>query len=344
MPGQTVSGRGPNPLKALGEKGMLSDSDKIQISETLRVKKDFGGEIWSGFAEAVIPLIIYNEGRQFLVGHPDPPDSWGKVDGDLFEGTEYYRSSAENTQAFAVKVGELWAGSLDGLNSMNLEMERQMRERFKDREVTPGMLKMFLLTPGQHVTALLHEAFHAFQAMHYPRRFEQSLSAYEVEERYPFGDEDFRNAWNEEGLLLAKAYVQKDGEEMKALVTQFLTQREKRRTTAGLVPELVAFEQNLEWLEGLGKYAEMRSAELAAAATEGEDKAKEYQVAFTRARYDMRSRLSRLGEQSGDLRFYLSGAVQAFLLDRLRPGWKAEFARSDISLESLLAETVDWPR
>ncbi len=273
------------------ENSVLSEVDKGQLSEALKLKNDFGEIIWPGFSEAVIPFLIYNEEWQFLVGHPDPPlDSWEKVNEDLFEGSTYFRQ-----------------------------------------------------TPAQHVAFLLHEAMHAFQAMEFSQRFERALSAYGCEKDYPFEDEAFSNVWNEEGLILAKAYAQKDLKEMKVLALQFLEHREKRRASAGLAAELLAFERDLEWLEGLGKYAEIRFAELASREIQDEKKAKGYRVAFNRARADMSSRLPRLGEQSGDLRFYLSGAVQAILLDRLQPEWKVEYKKSDSSLEKLLAQAVGWP-
>jgi len=353
------------------EEATLSEGDKVQLLEALRAKNVFGEEIWPGFSDMVIPLLVYNEEWQlnvfgeeiwpgfsdmvipllvyneewqFLIGHPHSPlPSWEEVGNDRFQGDAYYRKPAADTQAFAVKVGDLWAGSLDGLESMNREMEKQVRDRFKDRgEVTPAMLGMFRQTPAQHVAALLHEAFHAFQAMHFPLRFEQAQAAYTFEKDYPFENEAFRNAWNEEGLLLANAYAQKDESEMKSLVRQFLELRDKRWTSANIPPELHAFERNLEWLEGMGKYAELRFAEMAAGETLDKEKARGYRVAFNRARYDMRSRLPRLGEQSGDLRFYLSGAVQAMLLDRLRPKWKVECENTGASLEVLLAEAVGW--
>jgi len=52
---------------------------------------------------------------------------------------------------------------------------------------------------------------------------------------------------------------------------------------------------------------------------------------------DFYVRLKSLGEQKGDLRFYLSGGAQAMLLDLISPEWKQEIVRRpDIGLEDLL--------
>jgi hypothetical protein len=42
----------------------------------------------------------------------------------------------------------------------------------------------------------------------------------------------------------------------------------------------------------------------------------------------------------GDGRFYDSGMAQAALLDRLLPGWKAQFFDEGVFLEELLATAV----
>ena len=43
----------------------------------------------------------------------------------------------------------------------------------------------------------------------------------------------------------------------------------------------------------------------------------------------------------GDLRFYLSGAAQAMILDKISPGWKKSImGKSHIGLEDLLASVL----
>jgi hypothetical protein len=47
-----------------------------------------------------------------------------------------------------------------------------------------------------------------------------------------------------------------------------------------------------------------------------------------------------MGQQAGDLRFYLSGMAQARLLDHLSPGWQACAMRDEVYLEDLLRVAV----
>ncbi|MFC2157115.1 hypothetical protein ACFLT9_04700 [Acidobacteriota bacterium] len=318
----------------------LNEKDKAQLTEVLRLKSTFGAQIWPDIENTKIPLILYNESFMFLTGLPNPPAAWSKVISDLFEGKNYYRKPAEDTQAFAVPVGQFWAGSLDTLELMNRSMDQQIRENIPAEKLTPALAKMFEVTPAFHVTVLLHESFHAYQAMTSPERFKAAQKLYSVEESYPYENPSFSEAWNREGVLLLSAWRARDLTETVNLIEAFLESRQRRRDEGGLDPDLVKFERELEWLEGLGKYAEMHFAELAYQITD-DPRSKEYRVVFTRARYDLLSRLAKAGEQSGDLRFYLSGVVQAYLLDRVAPGWKRKIQRNQaLALEDLLRSVV----
>jgi hypothetical protein len=318
----------------------LTDEDKAQLTAALRLKETFGDIVWPGFAEAKIPLILYNGKYEFLTGHPDPPAPWVPVPDDQFRDKPYYRREVDHPQAFAIQVGNLWAGSLDSLSHMNRTMEDELRRRRQDNKITPAVLRMFLLTPAQHAAAILHEAFHAFQATVAPKRFLDAGSVYEREHLYPFQDEALVKSWNHEGALLASAARAKDRAEKRMRIREFLENRALRRKAAVLSAPLRDFERELEWLEGLAKYAEMRFMALA---SEGPDPAaKDYRVALNRSRWDFASRLLRLGELSGDLRFYLSGAAQAFLLDDIFPSWKDRLNKdSGAFLEDLLSEALE---
>ena len=47
--------------------------------------------------------------------------------------------------------------------------------------------------------------------------------------------------------------------------------------------------------------------------------------------------MKRQVRQDGVTRFYYTGAAQAFLLDKLAPGWKAQAMAPGVFLEDLLA-------
>jgi len=190
-----------------------------------------------------------------------------------------------------------------------------------------------------HVAIALHEVFHAFQATLAPQPFASAMGVYKSEEKYPYQDPEFSSAWNSEGEALADALVATEKEAVSGLVKKFLDVREARRTQIMLNPGLIFYERELEWLEGLAKYAEVQFYKLAAS------RASEAAYANYRSGHPFwpadLARLRRsLGGQKGDLRFYLSGAAQALLLDRLLPDWKYKPISELTDLEDCLRASL----
>lgn len=318
----------------------LNSEDKAQLIELIRLKKMIGSRVWPNLGEAEIPLILFNERYEFLVAHPSPPAPWVAVDSDTFQGSPYHLRKAEESQAFAVPVGDLWAGSLGTLSHMNRSIKEQLQKEIPPEKLTPGLVKMMTLTPAQQVVYLLHEVFHAFQAVQANARFMRANDVYVHEKQYPFEDENFKDAWDKEGALIASALREKDVSERIGLIQRFLEVRKKRRSDVSLSPELVVFERELEWLEGLAKYVELRFSELCSSEQAGVE-SKNYRIIRNRLRMDFYQRLKKLGDLHGDLRFYLSGAAQAMILDVISPGWKQEIMQNEnIGLEDLVQTAV----
>jgi hypothetical protein len=298
----------------------LSPDDKANLAEVLRVKADLGEELWPEFGRADIPIIVYNERFEFLIGEQKPPSPWILVEGDTFGGKLYHRCPSSSPQAFAVRVGNRWAGSMTSLASMKGTPMRIVRESY--------------------VLFVHHEMFHAYQASRAAERFRQAEKAYAAEAGYPAKKPGFVEAWDKEGSLLAAALETTNDAARREAVRAFLQARDARRAEAVLTPDQVTFERDLEWLEGLGKYIEIRLCDLARARTA--DPA--YTPYRERLAYfgqsDRFLLAKRLGYQGGDLRFYLSGMAQARLLDELDPEWKQKIMRNGVYLEDLLREAL----
>jgi hypothetical protein len=300
---------------------VLNPADKADLAEIMRLKTELGDQVWPGLSRLDIPLILYNERFEFLVGEEKPPSPWEAVSGDDFQGRLYFRRPAENPQSFAVAVGTRWAGSIGTLELMNSQVPFRLSREF-------------------HAVTMLHEVFHALQATLAPQHFAMAMSVYRSEDQYPYQDAQFSTAWNNEGEALAGALGATEGVAVSGLVKKFLAIREARRTRVVLDPELISYECELEWLEGLAKYAEVEFFKLAAS------RAAEAAFASYRSGHpfwpaDLARLRRNLGGQKGDLRFYLSGAAQAMLLDRLSPGWKAKALEKGANLEDLLRGAIN---
>jgi hypothetical protein len=308
-------------LGQAGPPDSLSPEDKEELREAIRLRESCGAQVWPGLERAEIPIILYDESSEFLVGLASPGSAWIAVGGDDFGGHPYFRRPASKPQSFAVRVDGAWAASMSTIGLMNRR----------------GPMKF---TPGFHLALLLHEMFHAFQAIQAPERFGRALKVYASEAAYPYEESDLIAAWNKEGALLAAALNAPDEAGARRSARDFLEARRLRRIRFSLEPDLLAFERELEWLEGLGKYAEDRFPELAATRP-GEPANASLVPANPFRRMDAARLETQTGRQKGDLRFYLTGSAQARLLDRLDPGWKKKFALAEFFLEDALRAVAE---
>jgi hypothetical protein len=298
---------------------ILSPDDKLGLAEVFRLKKDWGDRVWPGFAEAEIPVLLFNDSADFLVGVINPPPTWEAVDKDDFAGKIYYRRAhRKKIQAFAIPLGSLWAGSIGTMEFMN--------SRRLPLKVSPDFWAVITL----------HEMFHAYQAGQAPERFKGALAVYARESGYPFQDKPFVAAWNAEGAALAQAIGATDRAGAERSAGEFLRLRRERRRQAELEPGLINYERELEWLEGLAKYAEVIFYESAASKGAEEGNPVRYKPRFFIFQMDLVRLEKALGGQAGDLRFYLSGMAQARLLDRLKPCWQKTAPMEGFFLEDLL--------
>ena len=321
--------------------GRLTADDREQLRELDRLQAAFGDSVWPGLSSARIPVILYNDRWEFLVGPGERPEGWRRVD-DRFRGRPYFRRRADDPSAFAVRVGDAWAASLATRERMNRDYLLRAREELPPVVAQLVPYGVFTFDRAFHAVLLHHEAFHAFQALRAPERFERARSAYAFESEYPFDDSAFAAAWDREGAALSRAMRAEDRSEACEAVRAFLSIRRERRQAVGGGAELARFERALEWLEGLAKYAEVRYYDLAAGA-DGVELAGDYDPELGRWSDEFRRLRSSLGGQAGDFRFYLSGMAQARALDALGAGWKGRLTEAGGHMEELLASRCRDP-
>ncbi len=192
---------------------------------------------------------------------------------------------------------------------------------------------------------MIHEAFHVYQQFKAPDRLATAEAAHRLGEAYWKADEGMHDDWQAEIGLLAQALQDKDETRSATLARQFLKQRQQRRAQAGLSAELIDYERQLEWEEGLAKYIELGIWEAAYLARDYQpvlsDDAdfKCYQTFPQRLKQEI-SQMKRQAQREGETRFYYTGMAQARLLDRFLPGWKERVLKDDVWLENLLEEAV----
>ncbi len=347
----------------------LSDVDKARVAEYFQLRHAVGDTVWPGWAEADDAVVLYNETAAFLIGVADPAvgwltvpghelrgEAWMPVPNETFMGQSYYRQplpvSGETPQAFTVQVGSTWVGSFQTREWMEIYFVEQLRSDLPPflASVFPYRLirPLFIGGSDMYISLIAHESFHAFQGTVAGEKLVAGETAVSTHQsQYPWHDADLQAAWQAELELLQQALRAETDADAAKLAQQFLEQRTTRRNSAALQSELIAYEQDREWVEGLARYVELEIWRQAA-------KAPDYQPVpaltelpdfdaysgFERRWTREVDQITRMADDEGDGRFYYTGMAQAVLLDRLMPGWKAFAMDEGVMLEALLETAV----
>ncbi len=328
------------------ETGRLSADEQARVAEFLHLKQTLGDSVWPGWGKANIPTLVYNEKNAFLVDYANPPAGWDLVANDSVIGSYYGQPSAK-PQAFAVKVGDRWVGSMATMEWMRIKLMNEVRGDLPPflQPIFPYRLALGLMYSDWHIVTSGHESFHAYQATMAPDRFNAALASYRAEKDYPFQDTAFQANWQQEINLLVKGADQTDGD-VRATAAQFLKLRANRRQSANLSREQIEYEQQIEWLEGLAKYMELGmwraggspSYTPVPAITTVAD-FKRYSGYKERWKQEL-DQMPGLASKEGDTRFYYSGMAQARMLDQIMPDWKTRILSENVSLEELLQQAI----
>jgi len=328
----------------------LSELDKARLAETLRLKQELGTEVWPGWDQSDIPVLLWSEEYSFLAGYSGQPKGWVIVKDDTFNAQPYYTQPTKNHQNFAVLIDDQWVASLATKWEMDNFIIRQFKEMIPApiNQIIPYML--FIQPSEVHITGVLHETFHVYQILVAPDRLDAAEDRYKIERKYWAVDEAMRSAWKEEVNLLVQAIKAESDTETITLVSQFLAQRDQRRVDQALDEDLIDFERLIEWEEGLAKYVELATWKQASLSSHyhplpemsSDPNFKEYSSFEQRWSQEITTMKNQVS-QASDTRFYYTGMAQAFLLDLLMPDWKSSIFSEGVWLEDLLREAVEKP-
>ena len=353
----------------------LSQFDKARLEEAYHLRQALGDQVLPGWGQANIPQINFNEQYAFLVSYSAlelPPPGWQRVPGgeqrggswewvkgEDFLGQPYARvklaAPDQNSEAFVVIVGDQNAASLGTMEWMRIEAMHGLGDQMPSflQPIFPNRLFTNLLVDSSdmYISALLHEQAHVYQYRVAPDRLaEAELSNIKWSKKYPVEDESLRQDWQTELDLLVKALRSSNDGQARDLARQFLAQRQQRRQAAKLSADLIDFERQREWVEGIARYAEI-SIYRAAANTPGYQAVDSIQSDpefhdYQRFNGPMGrwtrevDQIAREAGAEGDNRYYYTGMAQAVLLDRFAPGWKERLFDKGVWLEDLLAEAL----
>lgn len=355
----------PDVVERLGER------NKALLLEVLHLRRALGDSLWTGWSNAEIPVILYNEEYAFLVGCSSPPPGWRSVPhdvllggtwqivpGDSLDGKHYYRQrlpdDGTTPQAFTVRIGQGWAASMTTKDWTTIKMGNEIRDHLPRviRPFAPYRLAAKIFTglamnTAGYICAVEHESFHAFQGMVAANRLAEAEAALERDgRRYPWDNPAFNDGWKSELNALADALTANDERHMIEFCIRFISLRQARRLSHNLDTTLANLERLREWEEGLAKYTELALWKRAADDTEynpvralRNDPDLDHYRSFA-GRWGQEMTTLRLQSKEGENRFYYSGMAQAFLLDHFSPRWRTQVLENNVFLEGLLEEAI----
>lgn len=335
----------------------LSSVEQIRIAEVAHLKNTLGNEVWPGWGDYDSPILVYNEAYAFLVGMNEPAPGWIRVpyktpEGRIWERVTgdftYHRQplpeSGETPQAFTVEIGNQFAASMTTKDWTQISLMKLIRNDLPNflKPIMPYSLFINKFNSDWHITGILHESFHAYQASEAYERLKAAENVNAFHNSYPWDNSEFREVWLRERQLLAKAMIEENTEELRLLVKEWLAVRKERRTF--LDADLINYEKQREWLEGLAKYAELKSWMLAADTQiysplpemKEDPDFNFYRNAEEKRNQEIRQLQSDL--QFSETMFYYSGWAQAEILDRLNPSWKSKAFEPGVFMDDLLQE------
>ena len=288
--------------------------------------------IWSGWSAAATPLLFYVPGVQdVLINHPHPPQGFRPYSGPVrFAGGKMWLRDGPTYES---QPGQNTSRDFAGVRTLLVA------------EQEPGS------TAYDDMAVIVHEAFHVFQNHAAPEHGANEMAL----ARYPVLSTENNIGFALEGAALADALRARDAGAFRSAVTRWLAVRKSRR--AALRPASIDYENEVEFSEGLAKYAEYRLLERLERRRPGSalwwtrgfhgygDLSAERAAYVAQMLANMRGEIAVNNDPFGTAplrrRLYYSGMAQGLVLDRLgTSGWKTRILQPGVSLTDLIEQSL----
>jgi hypothetical protein len=288
----------------------LSEADKEAVYHVYDYLKEKGGNLFGGFNNISTDLIIFNEKYEFLFSGMEEEKGWERIEYNAEMGRNIFRREVENSEAFAVKVNGRWVGSFDTKATFNKEITKVILPIFPPQ--------LFMMDEEYYRGTVIHEMVHAFEGNLDNDRVDAAEHIHNLCSKY-YNDANYEKRIKQEAYYLKKAMDADNHDDIIKNVKKFIEKRKERRLICNLSDTEINNEKELEWLEGLARYAEYYAAK-------GSSKA-------------IVKNLRKIEEKAAinsDERYYVLGMAQAMVLDKLSDDWKTKVLTGGYTLEECL--------
>ena len=315
--------------------------------------------VWPGWDASDTPLLLYLPGEEdLLIGHPHPPAGFVPYNGPLEfpgrrmmvkEGPTLIAEDGQNTSMDVAGTQTLVVA--DPLSNLRQKIGGLLLDP-RPAEEKARTLSFDDIRPDPYdpLGLVVHEAFHVYQErMASARKTSEMLLLF-----YPVLSVENNAGFGMEGEALARALAATDEATFRAEALRWLAARTHRRAT--LPPRAIAYEDGVEFFEGLARYTEyrlfqvlegrpappgLRTAQGFAGFSELSERRRALVAQIRRyLRGEVNVNNDPYGTAPVRMRLYYSGMGVAVMLDRLSPTWKHDVIATDRSLTALAAAAL----
>lgn len=292
----------------------LSKEDIQRVDQVYDYLNKYGSDILPGFNGKDIDLIIFNDSFEFLISSVEEEYNWEFVESNSELGLNIFRRPSQNPQAFTVYINNRWVGSMSTMDTFNKSITKEVGILFPPQ--------LIILDAEHYKGIVIHEMVHAYQAKNNEARVKKLEKLHNVCSEY-YNDSKFNNLLVLEGNYLQKAINASTKKDIIENLNLYLKTRQQRRTECMMNTDEINDEIDMEWLEGLAKYAEYKASTAS--------------DSFVRNNMD---KIDQNVKVLNDDRYYSLGMAQALILDKLQPEWKREVYDKNFQFEEKLKEVL----
>jgi hypothetical protein len=309
--------------------------DKIRLKESFRILKTVGDQVWPGWSELNMPVLLIDDSTEYLIHHPKPPEEFQFSEKDDVLGAIVARPRQNNPGLAA-------AYPLYGMYPA----------------VLMGTAENTGRTSSQWTITVLHEMFHVYQ-MH-QNDFTKSASLeigpqnnpmWQLNYPYPYEDDVVRGFTHQLAASLNRVLTARN---KKETATELKGYTELRTAYKAFMEARSGSDKDYkyckfqEWKEGMARYTEWALLKVLS-----EHKYQAHSDFSSLADYEpFAERFAAAMKNIPDLlnqtaktnfsrpNFYTLGAVQGLILDQLDKNWKTQVFSDSLWLDDILDTAI----
>ncbi|HEV7353968.1 MAG TPA: hypothetical protein VGN74_12660 [Brevundimonas sp.] len=298
-----------------------ADPHRRMIAEAQAIVRQDGDRLWEGWSQAPLPILLIGPDEETLFC--DAP-----VDGFLAAGFDPVTRCAMQSRPREQPTD--LAAALDLAGRQVIQM---------------GRMAALETTEAEWTTIVLHEAFHQYQSTlpayaeavnDLRRTFGEADSQWMLDYDFPYADPAVKAAFADMTTSALRFLETPSGPQARASLADYV--RARRAAAAAAGPTAWRYYEFQAGQEGVARWSELKLAALA-----GESRPDIAAVAQDN-RLGLAVSLRAIDSQGLDLWrrsvFYVLGAIEAEMLEQVRPNWRREYPARPFSLGEMLEASV----